>query len=159
MTQASRRAVEVGTAVAIGATGAVVAAESLTHDIGWNDNGPGPGYFPFRIGLLLVAAAAVLALQALRATAASPFVTREELARAFSVFWPTAGLAAAMGVLGCYVPSIVYLVCMMRRHGGYGWPASVAWGVGAGAAFFVVFDIWFRVPLAKGFVEAALGLY
>ena len=32
----------------------VVIAESLTHDIGWNETGPGSGYFPFRVGLLLI---------------------------------------------------------------------------------------------------------
>jgi len=47
----------------------------------------------------------------------------------------------------------------MHRHGGYGWLPSAAYGVAIAVAFFLIFDLWFRVPLAKGPVEAALGLY
>ena len=46
---ASRRTVEIWTAVAAGLVGVVAVSESLTHDIGWNETGPGSGYFPFRI--------------------------------------------------------------------------------------------------------------
>ena len=44
--------------------------------------------------------------------------------RSVSVFWPTAAaVAGAMFVLGCYVPSAVYLAWMMRAHGVY-WLAA-----------------------------------
>jgi hypothetical protein len=87
------------------------------------------------------------------------FVTREAAGRSLSVLWPTIALAAAMFPLGCYVPSAVYLTWMMRRHGGYRWLSSAAYGVATAAAFFLVFDLWFRVPLAKGPLEAAFGFY
>ena len=156
----SRRSAELATSVAVALTGAVVVAESLTHDIGWNETGPGSGYFPFRIGLLLIAAASVRALQSIRgAGPATPFVTRDELARSLSVFWPTAALVVAMFPLGCYLPSGVYLAWMMRRHGGHGWLLSVAYGAAVMVAFFLVFDLWFRVPLAKGPLEALFSIY
>lgn len=139
--------------------GVIVAAESLTHDVGWNDDGPGPGYFPFRIGLLLIGAAGALLLQNRRAIASPVFVTGDEFRRTLSVFLPTVALVAGMFALGCYVPSSLYLTWMMRRHGGYGWVPSAACGVAVMAAFFVVFDVWFGVPLAKGPVEAAFGIY
>ena len=148
------------TAAGAGLIGVVVAAESLTHDVGWNEAGPGPGYFPFRIGLLVIAAAILRLLQIrLGPRAATIFVTREELARSLSVFVPTVALVVAMFPLGCYVPSAAYLAWMMRRHGGRGWLPSAAYGIAVMAAFFLIFDVWFRVPLAKGPVEAALGLY
>ena len=159
---AARRAVEVWTAAAAALIGVVVGSESLTHDIGWNATGPGSGYFPFRIGLLLVAAAIVRLLQIRLkpdSTTSGGFVTRDELGRSLSVLWPTMALVVAMIPLGCYVPSAVYLAWMMRRHGGYNWLVSTAYGVAIAVAFFLVFDLWFRVPLAKGPVEAALGLY
>jgi len=176
------------TAVGVALTGAVVAAESLTHDIGWNATGPGSGYFPFRVGLLLIGAAIVRLLQ-IRLTAsaeatavkkpdtttfsgagsasrsshasgpAESFVTREEFRRSLSVFWPTAALVAAMFPLGCYLPSGVYLAWMMRRHGGHGWLLSAAYGAAVMVAFFLVFDLWFRVPLAKGPLEALFRIY
>ena len=155
-----RRTAEIGTAVAVALTGAVVVAESLTHDIGWNETGPGSGYFPFRIGLLLIAVASVRAMQNIRgARPATPFVTREEFARSLSVFWPTAALVVAMFPLGCYLPSGVYLAWMMRRHGGHGWLLSAAYGAAVMVAFFLVFDLWFRVPLAKGPLEALFRIY
>ena len=159
MTAASRRTLEIWTALCIALMGAIVAAESLTHDIGWNDTGPGPGYFPFRIGVILIAVGLALAFQHVRSTESTPFVSRDEVRRSLSVFGPTAALVAAMFVLGCYVPSAAYLTWMMRRHGGHDWGRSIAWGVAVMAAFFVVFDVWFRVPLAKGPIENALGLY
>jgi len=189
---AHRRTVEIATAVAVALTGAVVAAESLTHDIGWNETGPGSGYFPFRVGLLLIAASLLRAWQGARGTgpasitggagsaslsqtvrgtgsasfenhASGPvdtisFVTRDELRRSLSIFWPTAALVFAMFPLGCYLPSGVYLAWMVRRHGGRGWLLSAAYGAVVMVAFFLVFDLWFRVPLAKGPLEAAFGL-
>jgi hypothetical protein len=162
----SRRTLEIWTAAAAGVVGAIVIAESLTHDIGWNETGPGSGYFPFRVGLLLVSAAIIRVLQVrLKAdttsTASGPaiFVTREELRRSLSVFWPTAALVVAMFPLGCYVPSGVYLAWMMRRHGGHGWLLSAAYGAAVMVAFFLIFDLWFKVPLAKGPLEGALGIF
>ena len=156
---ASRRTLERWVAAAVAATGLVVAAESLTHDVGWNDNGPGAGYFPFRIGLLLVAGAILLLLQSRRVDVSDPFVSRDELRRSLSVFAPTLALVTSMFALGCYVPSAVYLAWMMRRHGGYRWTRAMVSGLAVMIFFFLVFDIWFRVPLAKGPVEAALGFY
>ena len=137
--------------------GAVVAIESLTHDIAWNEAGPGSGYFPFRVGVLLIG---IGLIQVVRATGfvthktdtsgTAVFVTRDELLRTLSVFWPTAALVAGMFLLGSYLPSAIYLAWMLRRHGGRGWAASVAYGVVVMAIFFLIFDMWFRVPLARG---------
>jgi len=187
---ASRRTLETWTAAAAALVGAIVIAESLTHDIGWNEAGPGSGYFPFRIGLLLIGAAIVRVLQSRGAGPASSgshasgpagtgdrgagpassdshasgpagtvFVTREELRRSLSVFWPTAALVIAMFPLGCYTPSGVYLAWMMRRHGGHGWLTAVAYGAAVMVAFFLIFDLWFNVPLAKGPLEAVFRIY
>ena len=153
---ATRRTLEISTAVAVALVGAVVSLESLTHDIAWNEAGPGSGYFPFRVGLLLIGGAVV---QLIRGTRLPPeggshgigvFVTREELRRSLSVFWPTAALVAAMFLLGSYVPSGLYLAWMLRRHGGRGWLPSIAYGAVVMAIFFLIFDVWFRVPLARG---------
>jgi len=157
----SRGTAEIATAAGVALTGAVIALESLTHDIGWNATGPGSGYFPFRVGLLLIGAAVVRVLQvrprgtgaaSLESHASGPvaFVSRAEFHRSLSVFWPTAALVVAMFPLGCYLPSGVYLAWMMRRHGGHGWLLSAAYGAAVMVAFYLVFDLWFRVPLAKG---------
>ena len=172
---ASRRTLEIWTAAAVGLVGAIVTAESATHDIGWNETGPATGYFPFRVGLLLIGTAIVRIFQVRLAKApavtqpdstdirlqpdSTSFVTREELRRSLSVFWPTLALVVAMFPLGCYVPSAVYLAWMMRRHGRYSWAKSAGLAVAVIVVFFLIFELWFGVPLAKGPLEEALGLY
>ncbi|HSI41396.1 MAG TPA: tripartite tricarboxylate transporter TctB family protein [Xanthobacteraceae bacterium] len=156
---ARRRSIELGTAAAIAIFGGIVATESLGHDTGWGDTGPGAGYFPFRIGLLLIAVSVGVFIQSLRIDADESFVSGTELNSSRAVFLPTAVLVAAMPWLGCYVASFAYLAFMMRRHGGYGWPRSAAMAAAVMAVFFAVFEIWFQVPLAKGPIETALGIY
>ena len=40
----------------------------------------------------------------------------------------------------------------------YAWPMTVGVSVGVPVVFFLMFEIWFKVPLPKGPLEAALGL-
>jgi putative tricarboxylic transport membrane protein len=150
---------ERATAAAVAFFGIIVAGESLTHEIGWTENGPGTGYFPFRVGLLLVGAALVLLLPRRQPQPDVLFASADEMRRSLSVFWPTLALVIGILTLGAYVPSAVYLAWMMRRHGGYAWTTALASGAAVMATFFLIFDVWFRVPLAKGPIEAALGIY
>lgn len=155
---ATRGTLERATAAGISVFGLVIAGGSLTDDIGWNGTRPGAGYFPFRVGLLLAAAGIVLFLQH-RRSAADTFVTAAQFARAWSVFWPAAVLVAAMYPFGWYVPSGAYLAWMMRSHGGYGWPRAISTAALFIAAFYIVFELGFNVPLAKGPVfEGLFGL-
>ena len=86
-----RRPVETGAAVALCVLGGLVSAESLAHDVGWSAEGPGAGYFPFRVGVLLCGAGIALIVRSLGAADAS-FATSRDLRRTWSVFWPTAAL-------------------------------------------------------------------
>jgi hypothetical protein len=158
MAYAERRTLEIITALSAGTFGAIVAVDSLSHDVGWNANGPGAGYFPFRIGLLLILTGLLIARTACR-SATGVFVTPDGFARSVSVFGPTVALAAAMFPLGCYVPSFVFLTWMMRRHGGAAWLRAAGTSLVAVVIISVIFERWFQVPLAKGPVEALLGFY
>ena len=74
---------------------------------------------------------------------------------------PTLAYVALMDNRGtasaCYVPSIIFIAFFMRFLGKYGWAKIVAVSVGTIVAFFVMFEIWFKVPLPKGPIEAAFG--
>src|SRR5688572_27502321 len=124
MIQAYRRTLELAAAATVAVFGAVIALDSLRHDIGWQANGPGSGYFPFRVGVLLMGASTLLFVQAARSPAGPLFVTGVGFRRSFSVFWPTTALVGAMFAFGCYVPSVIYLTWMMHAHGGYPWARS-----------------------------------
>ena len=42
--------------------------------------------------------------------------------------------------------------------GKYAWWKAAAVSIGTVVVFYLVFEIWFKVPLPKGFVERLLGL-
>ena len=63
-----------------------------------------------------------------------------------------------IGWLGIYVASILFIGFFMRWLGKYAWWKIVAVSVGNSVFFYVVFEVWFKIPLPKGPLEALLGL-
>ena len=55
----SHRGVEAGVAVAIGIFGLICVIGSLKVGMGWADDGPRAGFFPFYIGLIIVISSVV----------------------------------------------------------------------------------------------------
>jgi putative tricarboxylic transport membrane protein len=156
---ASLRSVEIVTAAIVLLFGAIVVYDSQRLGSRWGDDGPQPGYFPFYIGLLICLSAVVILVRALRSRgAATSFVSREQLKLIMVVLVPTVVYVALVGYLGLYVASTLYIAFFMWWLGKYPWLKIVPVSVGVNVAFFLTFEIWFRVPLPKGPLEAALGL-
>jgi hypothetical protein len=61
-------------------------------------------------------------------------------------------------LVGIYVASTVFIGFFMRQLGRYPWAGTVAVAVGVSAVFFLLFEVWFKLPLPKGPVESWLGL-
>ena len=156
-----RRAAEAGFGLLAAGLGLAVLAGSLRHDTGWGPTGPGAGYFPLRVGGLLAALGLVQAARsALSAEdGALPLLQPMAAGRVLGLFLPTAGFGLAMPVLGTYLPMALYLLWMARVAGRQGWGASLAVALLAPPAFWLVFETWLMVPLAKGPVEEWLGLW
>ena len=151
---------EVAVAGLLASIALLVIADSLRVGIGWADDGPRSGYFPFYIGLLLLAASGWTLLSqvlAWRRTSAV-FAERSQLAMVLAVLWPMTVYVAAIYGLGIYLASIALIAYFMRRYGRYGWPLTAAVSVGVPLFFFLVFERWFLVPLPKGPLERLLGL-
>jgi len=128
---------------------------------GWQEvHGPRPGYFPFYIGLLICICAAVNFVRALLMAPAKnkAFVQVGQLKLVLTVLIPTAIYAAAVTWTGIYLSSALFIGFFMRWLGKYAWWKVVATSLAAVVAFYVVFEIWFKVPLPKGFAERLLGL-
>ncbi len=139
--------------------GALVIADSLRIGAGWGDDGPRAGYFPFYIGLALLASSLWIVVAQLRHwSAVKVFATREELGRVLQMLWPMVVYVAAIRLLGIYVASALLIAYFMIRHGAHGWLARAGVSLGVPVAFFLVFERWFVVPLPKGPLEALLGL-
>jgi hypothetical protein len=157
----SRTTMEAATALATAAVGGAVVWGALKHDIGWDDSGPGAGYFPFRIGVLIVLASLANLGLALwrRRVERSAFLTREQFARVLSFGLPIVAFVAVSMWLGLYVAAVLYLFGAMVFQGGYRPLFALAVGLAVAAAMRLVFPVWFKVPLLTGPLEAWLGLY
>ena len=141
--------------------GAIVIYDSVRLGIRWEEvHGPQPGYFPFFVALIICVAALVNMVRAalIPAEKSRPFVMVGQLKLVLTVLIPTALYAAAVIWIGIYVSSILFIAFFMRWLGRYAWWKALAVSVGAVAAFYLVFEIWFKVPLPKGPLEALLGL-
>ena len=155
----SRFAMEVVVALAVCIAGAVVVVGALEFGIRWSDAGPEAGYFPFYVGLLLIAGGLGALVQAVLARPDSVFLDRVQLQRLASFFVPMTIFVIVSVFLGLYVGTAVYLLVVMRFQGGYRWPFSLLVSLGTVLFFFVIFELWFKVPLLKGPLEELLGIY
>jgi hypothetical protein len=136
----------------------LVVLDSLRSGIGWGDDGPRSGYFPFRVGVLLAGASVAILIGQLRARSTKVFAERAQLSMVVQVFIPIVLYVALIAVLGIYVASVLLIAYFMRRHGKYGWVLTAVVSVAVPLVFFGVFERWFLVPLIKGPLEALLGL-
>jgi putative tricarboxylic transport membrane protein len=141
------------------ALGALVMVDSLRVGIGWADDGPRSGYFPFYIGLALVVSSASVLFGVLRRWRQpdEAFAERAQIALVIAVLVPIAIYVFGVATLGIYLASLLLIAYFMKRHGHYGWVATIAVAIGVPLVFFLVFERWFLVPLPKGFIERALG--
>jgi hypothetical protein len=152
----SSRWVELGLGFFTLLIGTVVMFGSIEQGIGWGDAGPEPGYFPFYIGLLLAAASlanGVLTLCRWKLLSIS-FVGRGEFRQVLSVFIPIALLVVAMPFTGIYLASALFIAWFMWRDKVRAKPYGVVMigsvSIGAVLASYLIFDLWFRVPLDAG---------
>lgn len=132
--------------------GTVVIVEARRLGAGWSSDGPGAGYFPFYIGLILAVCGAAIFVQSLRARATDEevFVDSVQLKQVLSVLVPSAIYVGAIMALGLYLASALFIALFMIILGKYSPLKSVIVGVAVNALFFVMFEVWFKVPLYKG---------
>jgi len=135
--------------------GVVLVTEARRLGAGWTSDGPGAGYFPFYIGLILCISSVAIFYGALfgKARDTGPFVDRLQLARVLSVLLPAIGYVAVVEFLGLYVASAIYIALFMIVLGKYRIAKSVLIGVTVNALFFAMFEVWFKVPLYKGSLD------
>jgi hypothetical protein len=125
----------------------------------WGDDGPQAGYFPFYIGLLVCVSAAANFIMALGTRERGRiFVEHDKLRLVLAVLVPAAIYVAVIGWTGIYVASAAFIAFFMRWLGKYVWWKVAAVSVGTMAVFFVIFEMWFKVPLPKGPLENLLGI-
>jgi hypothetical protein len=135
--------------------GLIVVFEARRLGAGWTSDGPGAGYFPFYIGLILCIGGVGILYQALlsRSVDTRVFVDREQFKRVISVLLPAVLFVGAIVVLGQYVASAIYVAVFMVWLGKYAaWKSAVV-GIAVNGVLFAMFEVWFKVPLFKGVLE------
>jgi len=151
--------VELSVAAIIFALGALVAYDSYRLGSSWASDGPQSGYFPFYIGLFIcICSTVVLAQGLLRLkTDRQVFVTPSQLKQVLVILLPSTVYVLGVQLIGIYVSSALFIGLFMRLAGKYSWIRSSAVGVGVSVSAFVMFEIWFKIPLPKGPLENLLG--
>ena len=155
----STKAMEIAAAAVMFGLGLVVIFDSRRVGYGWADDGPQAGYFPFYIGLILCAASAwslLLAAFSNRA-AGGMFVSRKKLRLVMSVFTPSLIYVIAIYFIGIYVASALFIGAFMYWHGRFSWVKIIPVSLIVPVSMFLMFELWFMVPLPKGPLEALLG--
>jgi putative tricarboxylic transport membrane protein len=158
-TLVSNRSADIVVALILAAVGGLVIADSLRLGIGWADDGPSSGYFPFYIGLLIVLSSLwTIALSLLRRfRSEGSFVGRGQFRDVLKMFVPSAIYVVSIGFIGIYVASALFIAVFMRWLGRFRWPVIVAVSIAVPFSLFLVFEHWFLLPLPKGPLEDALG--
>lgn len=132
--------------------GITVLAGSWKLGSGWTSDGPGPGYFPFYIGLILCVAGLGVLYQALfgKNKNTDIFVDNEQLKLVLSVLIPACVYVLGVQLIGMYVASFIYIALFMIILGKFSKFKSAFISLAVVVLFFFMFEVWFKVPLFKG---------
>lgn len=157
---ASTRTLDLAVAALIFLLGAVVIYDSWRLGARWAEDGPQTGYFPFYVGLLICGSSLATFMRGFYDAKAArrPFVTLGQLRMVLFMLVPTVVYVALIRYLGLYVASTLFIALFMVWLGKYGWFKTALVSVGVSVVSFLLFEVWFRVPLPKGPLEALLGL-
>ncbi len=159
----STRTAELAMAGLFVAFGALVMWDSRRLGVSWGDDGPQAGYFPFYIGVFIVASSVAVIFRALNLgeKGRKAFVEWGQLRMVLLVMAPTVVYVSVIAnpwlSLGIYVASALYIAFFMWYLGKYRWTKIAPVSLGVVVFFFLMFEIWFKVPLPKGPIEAAFG--
>ena len=153
-----QRHVELGVAGVMALLGAITILGSVKVGIGWAAEGPQSGFFPFWIGIIIVAASGYNLVRAYLSSGGGLFAEWGQIRQVLKVVWPMAIYVAAVPWLGLYMSSALLTIGFMRWLGRYNWALSLAIGIGLQVLAYLTFEKWFLVPLPKGPLEDLLGL-
>ncbi|RPJ47182.1 MAG: tripartite tricarboxylate transporter TctB family protein [Betaproteobacteria bacterium] len=147
----SVQTMEIVVALILFGLGGMVVFDSSRLGFRWVEDGPQAGYFPFYIGVFICVSSLVTLAQALFGKKrGGVFVEWAPLRQVFSVLVPAAIFVLGIQLIGIYVAAAAYIAVFMVWLGKYGWIKSVLLGVAVSAVMFMMFEVWFKVPLFKG---------
>lgn len=157
------RTADIVTAALLILLGGSVIYDAAQLGIGWGNEGPKSGFFPFWLAFLMVVLSAAILLQSLIAGSKKSFVTREQFLPVLKVLAPIAVFVCLTDPpgpwsgVGLYVASGLYLGFYMRWVGRHSWGSVLALAISVPIIAFFIFETWFLVPMPKGPLESWFG--
>ena len=149
----SVRTAEIVVAVFLLVLGGLVAYDSVRLGFRWVADGPEAGYFPFYIAMFICISSLGTLGQVLFGKTRDEhkvFVEWAQLKLVLSVLLPAAVFVFGIQMIGIYVASVAYIAVFMVWLGKYTWIKSVLLGIAVSVTTFMMFEVWFKVPLFKG---------
>jgi putative tricarboxylic transport membrane protein len=134
------------------ALGTAFAAGALKQFDYWGENGPGPAFLPFWLGLAMALLALALLVGALREKDPGEawFPRGEGLRRLLVVLGATIALIALLDVAGMVIGTFLYLVGLFRFVDRQPWRLGLAVALGVAALDYLVFVHWLHLPMPVG---------
>ena len=88
---------------------------------------------------------------------AAVYAARANLKPVLTMLVPTIVFVALIKPLGIYVASALYIAGFMIFQGKYRILPAALVSIGVPVVIFLLFEVWFLVPLPKGPIESMLG--
>jgi hypothetical protein len=125
----------------------------------WASDGPQAGYFPFYIGLIMfLTSMGTLAINLFaRSADRSNFVERSQFKQVLQVLIPTMGFVLLIWLIGIYFAAAIFITFFMWWLGKYPLYRILPVALIVPLILFMMFEVYFLVPLPKGPIETALG--
>ncbi len=137
------------TGAALLALGIAFSAGALKHYSYWGENGPGPAFLPFWLGLAMAGLACLLWVGAWRSGEPGPsWLPRGQALQRFAgVLGATIALVALLGVVGMALGTALFLIVLMRFLDRTPWMLALTVAVAVAGINFLVFTRWLKVPM------------
>ena len=119
----------------------------------WTPEGPESGYFPFYIFLMMLIASSVTLYEAIVINKKKPgedFVEKHAFQQILCILFPAIAFLIGVSLIGIYVSSTVYIAIFMIWIGKYSYWKATLVGLSVGVILYLMFEVWFQVPLPHG---------
>ena len=155
----SVRTMEIIVALLFLSVGLIVMIGSIKLGAKWGSDGPGAGYFPFYISLIILVSSSITLFQDFKnkEQAKEGFVEKEPFRQVLAVLIPAAVYVLGVQLIGIYVASAIYIAIFMAWLGKYVIWKAAAVGLGVSITLFMMFEYWFQIPLPHGSLINPLG--
>jgi putative tricarboxylic transport membrane protein len=116
------------------------------------DFGPGPGFVPLWLGLVLTVCAIPVILTDLRAKETSEKLFRPETRKCLEVLILIVAVFFSLPILGFSIGLALITGTGMRIMGKHGWVSCAVTVIGAAICIHYLFGQWLSIPLPKGMI-------